>query len=122
MVAEPGSAAYGRLSVGLQVRFALYSRMDVPATAFKPPPKVDSAVVVMVPLGAAAPQIDNPAGFEAVVAAAFGQRRKTLRNALSALLDDSQIRAAGVDPGARAEQLAPEAFVALAEQVPNPAP
>jgi len=122
MVAEPGSAAYGRLSVGLQVRFALYSQMDVPPTAFKPPPKVDSAVVVMVPLGAAAPQIDNPAGFEAVVAAAFGQRRKTLRNALSALLDDSQIRAAGVDPGARAEQLAPEAFVALAEQVPNPAP
>lgn len=113
MVAEPGSSAYGRLSVGLQVRFGMYRLCTVPPGAFNPPPKVDSAVVVMVPLGDAAPHIPDPARFDAVVTAAFGQRRKTLRNALSALLSEEQIRAAGVDPGARAEQIAPEGFVAL---------
>ena len=114
MVAEPGSSAYGRLSVGLQVRFAMYRLCTVPPGAFNPPPKVDSAVVVMVPLGEAAPHINDPARFDAVVAAAFGQRRKTLRNALSALLSEEAIRAAGVDPGSRAEQVAPDSFVRLA--------
>ncbi|MBU3694420.1 MAG: 16S rRNA (adenine(1518)-N(6)/adenine(1519)-N(6))-dimethyltransferase RsmA [Rhodocyclaceae bacterium] len=113
MVAEPGTAAYGRLSVGLQVRFGMYRLCTVPPGAFHPPPKVDSAVVVMQPLGDAAPHIADPARFDAVVTAAFGQRRKTLRNALSGLLNEAQIRAAGVDPGSRAEQVAPEGFVAL---------
>ncbi len=115
MVAEPGSAAYGRLSVGLQVRFGMFRLCTVPPGAFNPPPKVDSAVVVMQPLGEAAPHIADPARFDAMVTAAFGQRRKTLRNALSGLLSEGQIRAAGVDPGARAEQVAPEAFIRLAE-------
>jgi len=114
MVAEPGSSAYGRLSVGLQVRFNMYRLCTVPPGAFNPPPKVDSAVVVMTPLGEAAPRIADPARFDAVVTAAFGQRRKTLRNALSGLLGEDQIRAAGVDPGARAEQIAPEDFIHLA--------
>ena len=113
MVAEPSSAAYGRLSVGLQVRFRMYRLCTVPPGAFNPPPKVDSAVVVMQPLHEAAPHIADPARFDAVVTAAFGQRRKTLRNALSTLLDEAQIRAAGIDPAARAEQLPPEAFVTL---------
>jgi len=113
MVAEPGSTAYGRLSVGLQVRFAMYRLCTVPPGAFNPPPKVDSAVVLMQPLHEAAPRIADPARFDAVVAAAFGQRRKTLRNALSGLLSEDRIRAAGVDPGARAEQLPAEAFLAL---------
>ncbi|MBU3695047.1 MAG: ribosomal RNA small subunit methyltransferase A, partial [Rhodocyclaceae bacterium] len=113
MVAEPGTAAYGRLSVGLQVRFAMYRLCTVPPGAFRPQPKVDSAVVVMQPLGEAAPCIADPARFDAVVTAAFGQRRKTLRNALSGLLSEAQIRAAGVEPGSRAEQVAPEGFVAL---------
>ncbi len=115
MVAEPGSAAYGRLSVGLQVRFTMYRLCTVPPGAFNPPPKGDSAVVVMVPLCEAAPRIADPARFDAVVTAAFGQRRKTLRNALSGLLSEAQIRAAGIDPGARAEQIAPEDFVRLAQ-------
>jgi len=114
MVAEPGSSAYGRLSVGLQVRFNMYRLCTVPPGAFHPPPKVDSAVVVMTPLGAAATRIADPARFDAVVTAAFSQRRKTLRNALSALLDEDRIRAAGVDPGARAEHIAPEDFIRLA--------
>lgn len=113
MVAEPGSSAYGRLSVGLQVRFSMFRLCTVPPGAFNPPPKVDSAVVVMVPLGDAAPRIADLSRFDAVVTAAFGQRRKTLRNALSGVLDEDQIRAAGVDPTLRAEQLPPDAFVAL---------
>lgn len=115
MVAEPGSAAYGRLSVGLQVRFGMYRLCTVPPGAFKPPPKVDSAVVVLQPLADSTPHIADPTRFDAVVTAAFGQRRKTLRNALSALLSEAQIRAAGVDPGARAEQIAPEEFIRLAD-------
>lgn len=115
MVAGPGSATYGRLSVSLQIRFAMYRLCIVPPGAFNPPPRVDSAVVVMAPLGDAAPKLANPARFDAVVAAAFGQRRKTLRNALSRLLSEAQIRAAGVDPGARPEQVAPQAYVALSD-------
>jgi len=113
MVAEPGSAAYGRLSVGLQVRFAMHRLCIVPPGAFNPPPRVDSAVVVMTPLGDAAPKLADPARFDAVVAAAFGQRRKTLRNALSRVLSEAQIRAAGVEPGVRPEQITPQDFVAL---------
>jgi 16S rRNA (adenine1518-N6/adenine1519-N6)-dimethyltransferase len=114
MVAEPGTPAYGRLSVGLQVRFDMYRLCSVPPGAFNPPPKVDSAVVVLQPLGDSAPAIADPVRFEAVVTAAFGQRRKTLRNALSSLLDETRIRAAGVEPGARAEQLSPADFIRLA--------
>jgi 16S rRNA (adenine1518-N6/adenine1519-N6)-dimethyltransferase len=114
MVAEPGASAYGRLSVGLQVRFSMHRLCTVPPGAFNPPPKVDSAVVVMAPLGGAAPLITEAEYFDALVTAAFGQRRKTLRNALSGLLNEDRIRAAGVDPGVRAEQLAPEGFVRLA--------
>lgn len=113
MVAEPGSAAYGRLSVGLQVRFAMHRLCQVPPSGFRPQPKVDSAVVVLTPLGATAPHIDDPTAFDATVAAAFGKRRKTLRNALSGLLDEKQISATGIDPGVRAEQVPPAGFIAL---------
>jgi 16S rRNA (adenine1518-N6/adenine1519-N6)-dimethyltransferase len=114
MVAEPGSAAYGRLSVGLQVRFAMFRLCTVPPGAFHPPPKVDSAVVVLAPLGDSAPHIADPARFDAVVTAAFGQRRKTLRNALAALLSEDAIRHAGIDPTKRAEQIEPAGFIRLA--------
>ncbi len=114
MVARPATAAYGRLSVMLQLRYRLQRLFVVPAGAFTPAPKVQSALVRMVPTPSGQlPAVDADA-FARVVAAAFGQRRKTLRNALSALLDEAQIRAAGVDPGARAEVLPVDAFVALA--------
>jgi 16S rRNA (adenine1518-N6/adenine1519-N6)-dimethyltransferase len=86
----------------------------VPAGAFRPAPKVESAVARLVPLGAAKPRIADTALFARIVAAAFGQRRKTLRNALAGLLSAEQIRAAGVDPGARAETLEAEQFGQLA--------
>jgi 16S rRNA (adenine1518-N6/adenine1519-N6)-dimethyltransferase len=117
MVAPPGSRTYGRLSVMLQFRYRMVKLFDVPRGAFNPPPQVVSSIVRMEPLPAAAlPSVDAGA-FSRVVAAAFGQRRKTLRNALATLLDVGAIAAAGVDPQARAETLANDAFVRLARQL-----
>ncbi len=114
MGAAPGSKAYGRLSVMLQLRCTVEPLFRVPPGAFRPPPKVDSAVVRLTPLPAAAlPEVD-PAAIDRIVRAAFGQRRKTLANALRGVATAAQIEAAGIDPRARAEQLAPAAFVALA--------
>jgi 16S rRNA (adenine1518-N6/adenine1519-N6)-dimethyltransferase len=119
MAAPPGSKVYGRLSVMLQLRCTVQPLFRVPPGAFRPPPKVDSAVVRLTPLPPAAlPQVDFSV-IEQVVRAAFGQRRKTLSNALSGVATTADIQAAGIDPRARAEQLEPSAFVALAEQLVN---
>jgi 16S rRNA (adenine1518-N6/adenine1519-N6)-dimethyltransferase len=114
MTAVPATPDYGRLSVMLQVRFAITRLFTVPAGAFRPVPKVESAVARLVPLGAARPRIADEALFAQVVAAAFGQRRKTLRNALASLADEGALRAAGVDPGVRGETLSIADFVRLA--------
>ena len=117
MAAAPGSKTYGRLSVMLQLRCTVEPLLHVPPGAFRPPPKVDSAVVRLAPLPPAAlPQVDARV-LERVVRAAFGQRRKTLSNALSELATADDFAATGVDPRARAEQLEPAAFVALAQQL-----
>ncbi len=117
MAAAPGSKTYGRLSVMLQLRCAVQPLFDVPPGAFRPPPKVDSAVVRLLPLPAEKlPQADF-AAIDRVVRAAFGQRRKTLSNSLHGVATPEQIVAAGIDPRARAEQLAPTQFVALARQL-----
>ena len=118
MAAVPGSKVYGRLSVMLQAWCRVTALFTVGPGAFRPPPKVDSAVVRLVPRAPGSVGIDDPARFAAIVRAAFGQRRKTLRNALSKLCDEALIRAAGVDPQARAEQLAVADFVRLANQCP----
>lgn len=115
MVAAPGSADYGRLSVMLQYRFAMERLLDVPPEAFTPPPKVDSAVVSMRPLGADRLRARDEDRFARVVAAAFMQRRKTLRNAARALAGEEQFAAAGIDPGRRGETLSMAEFVALAD-------
>jgi len=117
MAAAPGSKTYGRLSVMLQLRCSVEPLLRVPPGAFRPPPKVDSAVVRLAPLPAAAwPQVDSEL-LDRVVRAAFGQRRKTLANALGELASADAISAAGVDPRARAEQIEPAAFVAIARQL-----
>ena len=117
MVAAPGSKTYGRLSVMLQFRYRLTKLFDVPRGAFKPAPQVTSSVVRMKPrVLSELPQVDAQA-FARVVAAAFGQRRKTLRNALSELLDADQIAASGVDPQARAETLGVDSFVGLSRRL-----
>jgi len=114
MTAAPATPAYGRLTVMLQAGFAIERRFNVPPGAFRPAPKVDSAVARLVPLGDRAPAIADRALFARVVAAAFAQRRKTLRNALVALCDAGALRAAGIDPGVRGETLAVGDFVRLA--------
>jgi 16S rRNA (adenine1518-N6/adenine1519-N6)-dimethyltransferase len=120
MVASPGSKTYGRLSVMLQFRYRLTKLFDVPRGSFRPAPQVTSSVVRMEPLATSElPNVDAEA-FARVVAAAFGQRRKTLRNALSELLDAEQIVESGVDPQARAETLGLQSFVALARCLAAP--
>jgi 16S rRNA (adenine1518-N6/adenine1519-N6)-dimethyltransferase len=114
MAAGPGSKVYGRLSVMLQAYCRVTSLFKVPPGAFRPPPKVDSAVVRLVPLPPEQVGIVDPKRFADIVRAAFGQRRKTLRNALSTVCDAERIAAAGIDPQARAEQLQVAEFVRLA--------
>ncbi len=117
MGAGPGSKVYGRLSVMLQAYCTVTPLFDVPPTAFRPPPKVDSAVVRLVPRAPETIGIIDHARFAHVVRDAFGQRRKTLRNALSKLCDSNAIEAAGVRPDARAEQLPVADFVRLANSL-----
>ena len=116
MAAPAGSSDYGRLSVMLQWRYQVTRLFVVPAGAFSPPPQVQSAIVRLVPHPPDTLAPVDAARFAQVVSAAFGQRRKTLRNALSPLLDEAAIRAADVDPQARAETLDVAAFVRLAQQ------
>jgi 16S rRNA (adenine1518-N6/adenine1519-N6)-dimethyltransferase len=114
MTAEPATPDYGRLSVMLQAKFRVTRLFVVPPGAFRPAPKVDSAVARLVPLGAAKPVIEDEALFSRIVAAAFGQRRKTMRNALSTLCDAAALGAAAIDPMARGETLSVADFVRLA--------
>jgi 16S rRNA (adenine1518-N6/adenine1519-N6)-dimethyltransferase len=115
MVAAPDTEAYGRLSVMLQYRFAMELLFRVPPGAFTPPPKVDSAVVLMEPLAEDRLRARDEDFFAKVVMAAFSQRRKTLRNAVRALVDDQAFVKAGIDPGRRGETLSTAEFVALAD-------
>jgi 16S rRNA (adenine1518-N6/adenine1519-N6)-dimethyltransferase len=112
MVAEPGTKAYGRLSVMLQWRYDMAMLFVVPPTAFDPPPQVDSAIVRMVPtrrqLAADADTL------EAVVQKAFSQRRKVIRNCVAGMFTEQQLVEAGIDPGARPETVSLEQYVALA--------
>lgn len=119
MAAEPGSKVYGRLSVMLQLACRVEPLFTVPPGAFRPPPKVDSAVVRLIPLSPEQRHDADPARVHAVVKAAFAQRRKTLGNALRQVMDSEAIKTADVDPKARAETLAPEDFVRLAKVLPN---
>ena len=115
MVAAPDTAAYGRLSVMLQYRFQMKRLFDVPPGAFTPPPKVDSAIVRMVPLPADRLRAVDEARFATFVSAGFGQRRKTLGNTLKPFLAADTIAALGIDPKRRAETLSVAEFVALAD-------
>ncbi|WP_245586157.1 16S rRNA (adenine(1518)-N(6)/adenine(1519)-N(6))-dimethyltransferase RsmA [Solimonas soli] len=113
MCAGPGEDDYGRLSVALAARCEVAHLFNVGPGAFRPPPKVDSAIVRLKPR---TPDyaIDDMAMFDRVVMLAFAQRRKTLSNALKSLADAQTIRAAGLDPGLRAERLHARDFAALA--------
>jgi 16S rRNA (adenine1518-N6/adenine1519-N6)-dimethyltransferase len=114
IVASPGTKQYGRLAVLAGWRADARIMFDVAPSAFVPPPKVTSSVVRLVPR--AAPLPCARAALERVTAAAFAQRRKMLRQSLRALGHDPQpmLATAGIDPTARAEDVAVEGFVALA--------
>jgi 16S rRNA (adenine1518-N6/adenine1519-N6)-dimethyltransferase len=114
IVAAPGSKDYGRLSVLVQWRCEARILFDINASAFVPPPKVTSSVVRLTPR--AEPLPCNRKLLEAVTQAAFGQRRKMLRQSLRSLGIDpaALLSTAGLDPTARAETIAVDGFVALA--------
>ncbi len=115
MVAAPGSRDYGRLSVMLQWRYRMALLFIVPPEAFDPPPKVESAIVRMLP-------IEQPLACKAdllgqVVTKAFSQRRKVIRNCLAGLFDEAELREAGIDPQVRPEAVPVENYVALARML-----
>jgi 16S rRNA (adenine1518-N6/adenine1519-N6)-dimethyltransferase len=115
MVAAPATPDYGRLSVMLQYRFAMALVLRVPPGAFTPPPKVDSAVVRMAPLGADRARARDEALFARIVGAAFEQRRKMLRGALRGIVTPQVFESAGIDSTRRGETLSVAQFVALAD-------
>lgn len=117
MVAEPDTEDYGRLSVMLQYRFRMARLFDVPPGAFRPAPKVTSSIVRMLPLPPEALAARDEALLGRIVTAAFGQRRKTLRNTLRDYLGEADYGALALDPGLRGERLSVEQFVAIANHV-----
>jgi 16S rRNA (adenine1518-N6/adenine1519-N6)-dimethyltransferase len=112
IVAAPGSDSYGRLGVLAGWRTEARIAFDVPPQAFTPPPKVTSSVVNLLPR--AEPLAADVRALERVTAAAFGQRRKMLRQSLKSLGGEKLLAAAGIDPTRRAETLSVAEFVALA--------
>lgn len=114
MAASHSTPAYGRLSVMLQRRFRIQRLFKVAPGAFRPPPKVESAVVRLTPLPAVEVVPLDERLFGTVVTRAFGARRKTLRNALSSLIDAEGLSALGIDPGLRPENVSPADYIRIA--------
>lgn len=114
MAAVPGGKTWGRLSLMCQYRCSVTPLFDVPPTAFSPAPKVESAIVRLVPHPEPPVEIADFAAFEQMVSRAFSQRRKTLRNSLRDVVDATTMESAGIDPGARPETLSLEQFAKLA--------
>ena len=123
LAAGPGGGDWGRLSIMVQYHCRVEHLFNVGPGAFNPPPKVDSAIVRLVPHAVLPHPAKDHKLLERVVREAFNQRRKTLRNTLKALLSNAEIEAAGVDGSLRPEQLDLAAFVRLADQLAiQPAP
>ncbi|MEE4296136.1 MAG: 16S rRNA (adenine(1518)-N(6)/adenine(1519)-N(6))-dimethyltransferase RsmA [Wenzhouxiangella sp.] len=114
MVAAPGGRDYGRLSVMAGFFCEMEWLFDVPASAFRPPPKVVSAIIRLKPKALNVDDLALLPNLDRLVRQAFSQRRKTLRNALKGLLDADQIRAVDVDPGLRPEKLSLNDYLRLA--------
>ena len=113
MVAVPSTPEYGRLSVMLQYRFYMEKLIDVPPESFRPAPKVDSAIVRMIPIPADRIAVRDETLFAHVVTEAFGQRRKTLRNTLKNRLAESDFKLLGIDAQLRAENLGVAEFARI---------
>ncbi|MDO6565659.1 16S rRNA (adenine(1518)-N(6)/adenine(1519)-N(6))-dimethyltransferase RsmA [Alteromonas sp. 1_MG-2023] len=117
LAAGHGSKSYGRLSVMAQYYCKIMPVLNVPPGAFKPPPKVDSAVVRLIPHKTPPVDVVSVATLERVCAQAFNQRRKTIRNSLKESLTEAQISALGINPTVRAEVLSLQDFATIANAV-----
>lgn len=115
--AQPGTSAYGRLSVMTQYYCQADLLFLVPAGAFQPPPKVESAIVRLQPYNDLPHPVKDEKLLNQIVTAAFGQRRKTLRNSLKNFIDEARLEALGINPTERAEQLSLSQFVEICRKV-----
>ncbi len=117
IAAEPGSKAYGRLTIMLGCHFESEALFDVPPEAFDPPPAVTSAIVRLRPRPAGEFAIDDEALLSRLVATAFSQRRKTLRNALKSMVEPIDLDVVGIDPTLRPEDIEISLWVDLANHL-----
>lgn len=114
LAARPGHKNYGRLSVMAQYYCTVVPVIEVPPEAFTPPPKVDSAVVRLIPHQTPPVQVNELKALEKVTALAFNQRRKTIRNSLKSVIDADALTRIGIDPVWRAEGLSLAQFALIA--------
>ncbi|MDD2743077.1 MAG: 16S rRNA (adenine(1518)-N(6)/adenine(1519)-N(6))-dimethyltransferase RsmA [Rhodocyclaceae bacterium] len=114
MVAEPGETDFGRIAVMLQYRFHIEWLIDVPPESFEPAPKVQSAVVRLIPRDVSELQAKSLSKLSQVVQIAFSQRRKMLRNTLKGTLSDAGFAELGIDPTRRAEDIPVADYVRIA--------
>lgn len=117
LAAGPGDDHYGRLGLMMQYYCQVEPLFQVPPSAFTPRPKVESAVVRLLPWRALPHPAKNPSRLAAVVRTAFNQRRKTVRNSLKSLLTEAQLSALGIDPGRRPENLSLEDYVRISDSL-----
>lgn len=117
MVAQPATADYGRLSVMLQNRFIMEQLLVIPAEAFDPPPRVQSAIVYMRPRAAPIVPPEQEQLFNELVLAAFSQRRKMLRNTLRQYLTAADFDQLRIDPELRAENLSLEQYAVMTQHI-----
>jgi 16S rRNA (adenine1518-N6/adenine1519-N6)-dimethyltransferase len=117
MVAVPGDSEFSRISVMLQYRFHIEWLIDVPPESFDPPPKVQSAVVRLIPREVSELDAKDPGKLAMVVQAAFSQRRKMLRNTLKGILDDAGYGELGIAPTRRAEDIGVADYVRIANRL-----
>jgi 16S rRNA (adenine1518-N6/adenine1519-N6)-dimethyltransferase len=122
MAAEPGSGAYGRLGIMVQYYCAVENLFEVPPESFDPAPKVDSAIVRLVPYAQLPFVANNMKTFQTLVNVAFQQRRKTLRNSLKSLLDAAQLESLPVDLNLRPENISVGDYVRISNLLGNLAP
>lgn len=115
LAAEPGSKAYGRISVVVQQACRVSSVLDVPAAAFNPPPKVESAVVRLEPYQTSPTPVKDKQQLHQLCLQAFNQRRKTIRNNLKGLINEEQLLQLNIDPGARPETLSVADYCRMAD-------
>lgn len=117
LTASAGTKAYGRLTIMLGCRMHMEPLFDVPPSAFEPPPRVTSSVIRMQPRTEDRLEIEDEDLLSRLVAQAFSQRRKTLRNALKGKVEPDDLARFGIDPACRAEEVPTSAWVALANHL-----